>query len=67
MMFMETEPPKTKSLKIIGTAHVSQRSIEEVRETILEMEPDVVAVELDINRYHNLKNRENGEKPEKAR
>jgi pheromone shutdown-related protein TraB len=65
MMFMETEPPKTKSLKIIGTAHVSQRSIEEVKETILEMEPDVVAVELDINRYHNLKNRETGEKPEK--
>ena len=65
MMFMETEPPKPKSLKIIGTAHVSQRSIEEVRETILKMEPDVVAVELDINRYHNLKNRETGEKPEK--
>ncbi|MCE5215262.1 MAG: TraB/GumN family protein [Methanobacterium sp.] len=62
---MESESPKPKSLKIIGTAHVSQKSIEEVKETILEMEPDVVAVELDMNRYHNLKNRNDGEKPEK--
>lgn len=53
-----------ESLKIIGTAHVSQKSIEKVRDTILENRPDVVAVELDINRYHNLINEKN-EKPEK--
>ncbi|MGZ7109276.1 MAG: TraB/GumN family protein, partial [Methanobacterium sp.] len=37
-----------KTLEIIGTAHVSEKSIEKVRKTILEKNPDVVAVELDI-------------------
>jgi len=45
---------KMKELRIIGTAHVSSESIEEVRRTILEMEPDVVAVELDPERYRRL-------------
>lgn len=62
---MESEPPKTRSLKIIGTAHVSNKSIEEVKETILETKPSVVAVELDINRYHNLKNEASGENTNK--
>jgi pheromone shutdown-related protein TraB len=56
---------KPKSLKIIGTAHVSSKSIEEVKETILEMQPDVVAVELDWNRYNNLKNEASGQQTEK--
>ena len=38
---------RLECLKIIGTAHVSQESADEVRETILEYEPDVVAIELD--------------------
>ena len=48
------------NLKIIGTAHVSEKSVEEVRNTILESEPDVVAVELDAARYQNLLNEKNG-------
>lgn len=43
-----------ESLEIIGTAHVSAKSIEEVKNTILEKNPDVVAVELCLNRYQNL-------------
>lgn len=62
---MEPESPKTQSLKIIGTAHVSNKSIEEVKEAILETKPDVVAVELDLNRYNNLKAEESGEKENK--
>lgn len=62
---MESELPKESSLKIIGTAHVSEKSIEEVKETILETKPDVVAVELDLNRYHNLKNEASGQKQDK--
>lgn len=54
-----------ESVEIIGTAHVSEKSIEEVRNTILEKKPDVVAVELDINRYHNLLNERKGEVPKK--
>lgn len=43
-----------EELKIIGTAHVSGESVDEVRRTILEMKPDVVAVELDPGRYRRL-------------
>jgi len=49
-----------QSLEIIGTAHVSAKSIENVRNAILEKNPDVVAVELDLNRYHNLLNDKQG-------
>lgn len=61
MSLMEPEPPQTQSLKIIGTAHVSQESIEEVKAAILQEKPDVVAVELDLNRYHNLLNESSGD------
>ena len=39
---------------IIGTAHVSQRSVDEVREVIDTVKPDVVCVELDKTRYDAL-------------
>lgn len=54
-----------ESLEIIGTAHVSEKSIEKVRNTILEKYPDVVAVELDVNRYHNLLNEKHGKTEKK--
>ncbi len=47
-------------LKIIGTAHVSQESVEEVKTAILENQPDVVAIELDRGRYIKLMNQRNG-------
>ena len=42
-------------IRIIGTAHVSQKSVEEVEQAIDEWQPDVVAVELDQGRYLALK------------
>jgi pheromone shutdown-related protein TraB len=42
-------------LKIIGTAHVSQASVDEVRVAIEEFRPDIVAIELDQSRYAALK------------
>lgn len=39
---------------LVGTAHVSQKSVDEVKETILRVQPDVVAVELDDNRLKAL-------------
>ena len=53
----------TGDLKIIGTAHVSQKSIDEVREAIEEYYPDVVAVELDNARYAAIK-QQNQESPD---
>jgi pheromone shutdown-related protein TraB len=50
-----------ENLKIIGTAHVSKESIEEVKEAIITHQPDVVAVELDINRYQNMIAEKNGQ------
>lgn len=42
-------------VNIIGTAHVSQQSVDEVRTAIAEYKPDVVAVELDPSRFQALK------------
>jgi pheromone shutdown-related protein TraB len=39
---------------ILGTAHVSQRSVEEVQTAIKELQPDVVCVELDQARHDAL-------------
>ena len=50
-----------ENLKIIGTAHVSKESIDEVKEAIIINQPDVVAVELDINRYQNMMAEKNGQ------
>lgn len=45
-----------KCITIIGTAHVSRYSAEEVKEIIQEIQPDCICIELDDQRYQNLKN-----------
>ncbi len=42
-------------IRIVGTAHVSQKSVDEVREAIEEFSPEVVAIELDASRFKALK------------
>lgn len=42
-------------IKIIGTAHVSQNSVDEVKTAIEEYAPDIVAIELDPARFGALK------------
>ncbi|MDD3984598.1 MAG: TraB/GumN family protein [Methanobacterium sp.] len=49
-----------ENLKIIGTAHVSKESVKEVKQAILLNQPDIVAVELDMNRYQNMIAEKNG-------
>ena len=46
---------------LIGTAHVSQDSIDEVRRTILEEKPDHVCVELDAGRYSAISRKDHWE------
>ena len=48
------------SVSVVGTAHVSQASVEEVETRIADEQPDIVAVELDDGRYRQLK----GEEPD---
>lgn len=43
-------------LTIIGTAHVSEESVEEVKDAIYEQQPDIVAIELDRGRYNRIRN-----------
>lgn len=45
-----------KQITLIGTAHVSLRSVEEVKSMIEEKQPDCVCIELDEERYKSLKN-----------
>ncbi|MBE0618554.1 MAG: TraB/GumN family protein [Proteobacteria bacterium] len=44
-----------KTVYLVGTAHVSQRSVEEVREAVENLHPDVVCVELDAQRLEALR------------
>ena len=41
-------------IRLVGTAHVSQKSVEEVRSAIEEFLPDIVGVELDRGRFISL-------------
>ncbi len=45
----------TPEIRIVGTAHVSAKSVQEVRDAIEEFEPDIVGVELDPGRYASLR------------
>lgn len=46
---------RRECLTIIGTAHVSEESVNEVKDAIYEQHPDVVAIELDRGRYIKLR------------
>ena len=46
---------KRECLTIIGTAHVSEESVNEVKDAIYEQHPDVVAIELDRGRYQKIR------------
>jgi pheromone shutdown-related protein TraB len=50
-----------KEIILIGTAHISRESIEEVRRTIREERPDVVCIELDQGRYNSMTSKEHWE------
>ncbi len=41
-------------IKIIGTSHISQQSVKEIKETVKEFKPTIVAVELDKQRFHAI-------------
>jgi pheromone shutdown-related protein TraB len=51
---MNESPDQPAKITVVGTAHISQESVAEVRRTIEVERPDVVAVELDPGRYEAL-------------
>ncbi|MFC7250512.1 TraB/GumN family protein [Halomicroarcula sp. GCM10025324] len=54
------EPSGRGSVQVVGTAHVSEHSVEAVEEALESSRPDIVAVELDEGRYRQMQ----GETPE---
>lgn len=46
----------SRKITLVGTAHVSKESVDEVKETINSINPDCVAVELDEKRADSIKN-----------
>jgi len=50
-----------KEIILVGTAHISQDSVDTVIRTIDEILPDTVCVELDTQRYHSLINKKGWE------
>jgi len=51
-----------KEIKLIGTAHVSRGSIDEVKKIISDDKPDMVCVELDEGRYNTIAQNDNWQK-----
>ncbi len=47
-----------RTIHLVGTAHISARSVEEVREVIERVRPDTVCIELDAARHKALADRE---------
>ncbi len=43
-----------KNLTIIGTSHIAIQSIEEVKQSIKKIHPDIIALELDVIRFKKL-------------
>ncbi len=42
------------NLQILGTSHIARQSVQEIKKTVEEFKPDIVAVELDIQRAKGL-------------
>lgn len=59
---MQIKPPKMphKNIIIIGSSHIARESINDVKKTIEEFKPDIIALELDVNRYHALLSKKEG-------
>ncbi len=43
-----------KNLVFLGTSHIAKQSLEEVREYIKNIKPDIIALELDNKRFHAI-------------
>jgi pheromone shutdown-related protein TraB len=57
-MVRETVNLGDRKITVIGTAHVSDESVQAVRESINDLDPDFVGVELDEKRLESIRDRE---------
>lgn len=47
-----------KKIVLVGTAHVSQQSVEEVEKAIETYQPDTICIELDAERYQTMRDKD---------
>lgn len=47
-----------KDLYLLGTAHVSQQSVQDVQDSVASLEPDTICIELCPSRYQAMQNQE---------
>lgn len=59
---IETVTYKDKEIYLLGTAHVSKKSVEEVTESVASLSPDTICVELCEARLHSIEDRDNWKK-----
>ena len=59
---IELEDPEVREVFLIGTAHVSKKSVEDVSVTVAAVEPDTICVELCEARYQNIIQRDSWQK-----
>lgn len=53
-MLLKTIKVEDKEIMLVGTAHISKESIDLVNKSIEEFKPEVIGVELDSERFHQL-------------
>jgi pheromone shutdown protein TraB len=51
-----------REINLIGTAHVSQESVDEVKRAIIEEKPGMICVELDEGRFKSITQKDSWEK-----
>ena len=51
---LKTVAIKSKKYHLLGTAHISQQSVDEVEKYITDLKPDAVCIEICETRYKNL-------------
>ena len=55
----KTIPLGERTVLLVGTAHISEESVRDVREAIATQQPDCVCVELDAGRYATIRQQRN--------
>lgn len=53
------------AIYVVGTSHIAEASAKHIRESAEKIQPDIIAIELDKNRLHALKEKAAGKKDER--
>jgi pheromone shutdown-related protein TraB len=57
------KPKRSVQIRLVGTSHIAKQSVEEVKTSIEQFKPDIVAIELDKGRLHALLTKQKSKTP----